>query len=412
MTYLRNTDLAELYKVSEDTITNWVKAAKLNKINLQVVEEGKRTYIVNNPHNHLVLKDLSRKAKKYKNRKSLKIIEPRKEFYQVYSEKQVIDIISNIEINREIPHKYAYFDTGAYWFDEYTRREGSEDGASTLKKTIEVLGYDTEYIYSLISDYEKINIIDIGPGNGMPLKKFVDLLIQKQRLRKYISIDISPQILSIVQQNFYEWFGDKVIFEAFQKDITSDSIQDILYVNTHDGAITTPENTINLVFFLGSTIENQYKYEESLITIRKSMGKNDVLILGQVLDTESTKIHLFFSAFDKFKNNSDLGLILTVTNLLNINDTMFDVHRYYDASQKARIIAISLKYDIDILFETKSFNQIVSLSSKEPIIIFRHNHHSIMEITQIFHELGLRILSTTTSTTGDQIQIISKIKSL
>src|SRR5690606_23933016 len=124
-------------------------------------------------------KSLSEKAKKYKNRKRLKIITPKAEFYQVYGERQIIDIISNLEINKEIPHKYAYFNGGAHWFDQYANRVAVEEGPSTLKKSIEALDFDTEYIYSLIKDYQKVNIIDIGPGNSVPVKKFIDFLLSK-----------------------------------------------------------------------------------------------------------------------------------------------------------------------------------------------------------------------------------------
>jgi uncharacterized SAM-dependent methyltransferase len=409
MKYLKNTELAEMYKVSEDTITNWVKAARQKKINLQVVEEGKRTYIVNNPYNHVILKNLSEKAKKYKNRKRLKIVTPKEEFYKVYGERQIIDIISNLEINKEIPHKYAYFNGGAHWFDAYAQRVSQEDGPSTLKKSIEALDFDTEYIYSLIRKYKKVNVIDIGPGNSLPVRKFIDFLLSKDKLRKYIAVDISPEMLKVSEKNLRSWFGKDFPFEGHVRDINVDSIQELLFTNTHFSE-REDQSYINLVFFIGSTIENQRKYDESLHTIKNSMGKHDLLLLGQVLDSDTSKMHLAFSAKERSTQNSDLGLILTVVDFLNISDDMYEVYRYYDPEERARIISIALKFDVDIKFETKSFKQTVSISSKDEVIVFRHNHHTGIEVINTMNDIGFDLLHATTSSSADQIHVISKIR--
>lgn len=405
----KNTELAKLYKVSEKTVRNWIEAAKKGNVNIDIISDRDRSYIVDTPTNHILLKLLSKKGRKYQNRKSLIEVEPTPEFYEIYSERQIIDIISNLEINKEIAHKYAYFDGGAQHFDEYTNRVLKESAPITIKRTIELLNFNQEYILSLCQGYDKVNVVDIGPGNGIPIKQFLDTLIKAGKLRKYIGVDISPEMLKIDEKNLMSWFGSLFPFEGYVRDINVDSIQEILFKNTHISDVETL-SCINVIFFLGSTIENQRKYDESLYTIKSSMGKSDIFVLSQTLDTESSKSHLSFSPRDKTQMNSDLDLLITVLELLNIKKEYYDVYRYYDPKEKARMISIELKYDISLDIKTKSFKQKVNLQKKDNIAIFRHNHHTWIEVLNSMHDIGFQLRHASLSLDQEHLLVAANIK--
>jgi len=411
MRRFKNVEVAKIYKVSEKTIRNWIDATKRKNLSLQLIEEKNKYYIADTESNHLILKDLSHKGKKFQNRKAFVEIKPKQEFYDVYKERQIIDIISNLEINREIPHKYAYFNGGAHYFDMYINRVLKDTNPITVKRTIEALDFNEDYIFSLFKNYEKVNVVDIGPGNGAPVKRFLEKLIESGKLRKYIGVDISPEMLKIAQKNFEEWFGPLFPFEGHVRDINIDSIQELLFKNTHISD-TEELSCINVIFFLGSTIENQRKYDESLHTVKSSMGKSDILFLGQLLDTERTKVHLNFSPRDKLSKNSDIELLITVIQLLNIDSDYYEVARYYDQKEKARIISVELKLDIDIKIETRNFKQTVSLKSGDNIVIYRHNQHNSIEVINSLNDIGFDLMQATLSNDGEQILITSRIKTM
>jgi len=411
MKKFKNVELAKLYRVSEKTIRNWIDAAKRQSLNLRLISEKNKYYIADTESNHLTLKSLSDRGRKFQNRRAFTQVRPTKEFYEVYNERQIIDIISNLEINREIPHKYAYFNGGAHYFDLYINRVIQEDNPITVKRTIEALDFNEEYIFSLFKNNEKVNIVDIGPGNGVPVKKFAEKLIKLGKLRKYIGVDISPEMLKIAEKNFYEWFGSLFPFEGHVRDINIDSIQELLFKNTHISD-TEELSCINVIFYLGSTIENQRKYDESLHTIKSSMGKSDILFLGQLLDTDKTKVHLNFSPRDKMSKNSDIELLITVLDLLNIKQDCYEVERYYDHNEKARIISINLKLDIDIIFETRDFKQTVGLKTGDNIVIYRHNQHNSIEVINSLNDIGFDLMQASLSYDGEQILVIAKIKTV
>lgn len=406
----KNTELAKQYKVSEKTIRNWIESAKKKLINLEVVNDGKREYIADTPSNHFMMEDLSGRGRKYQNKKNKLEVHPTKEFYELFSDRQIVDIISNLEINKEIPHKYAYFDGGAKHFDDYANRILKDPGPSTIKRTIELLDNNLDYIFSLFQNYKKVNVVDIGLGNGLPIRKFLEVLIERGKLRKYIGVDISREMLDIAERNLLRWFGNLFPFEGHVCDINIDNMQEVLFKNTHFSD-SSEDTCINVIFFLGSTIENQRKYDESLHTIKNSMSKSDLFLLSQTLDTQKAKVHLSFNPRDKMDNNSDIELLITVLELLNIKPEYYEVYRYFNEKERARMISIELKCDIDLKIQTKSFKQTVSLKRKENIVIFRHNHHTWIEVLNSMNEIGYDLRHSSLSLDQEYMLVISNIKS-
>lgn len=404
MEYFRNSEVAKMFKVSKATVGHWVQAAETKEINLELIETNNKKHIANNPQNFLVLKGLSDRGRKFKNKKAYKVVKPLPEFYSTYNELQIIDIITNLDLDREIPHKYCYFSSGAKHWDDYINRNIEQKTPITINRTIETLRLDREYLDYLIKGY-KVNLIDIGPGNALPVKELVEHLIQNGQLRKYIGIDISDDMLKVTEANLKQWFGESFHYEGHAKDITNESIQELLYKNTHN---IGEDNVINLVLFIGSTIENQRKYDTSLNIIKESLGRSDIFVLGQLLDTEESRIHLSFNPKSQKVKNADIDWAMVVLNLLNIDDSLYEMERTFDEKSKARVISIVLKYDLDVMFETPNFKHTVKLQNKEKIIIFRHNHHTTFEVIKTLHDIGFGLLHATISEKQEQAMFMFK----
>lgn len=407
MKRFKNVELAEMYKVSEKSIRNWIEAAKEKKLNLQLIKEDDKAYIANTPTNHLVLKKLAEKGHKYKNRRSLKIIHPKPEFYKIFNERQIIDLIKNIEVHKEIPMKYVYINGGATSWDEYALRVWKSGELNPITNTIELLRLNEEYIFSLISKYKKINIVDIGPGNCISIKEFLEKIIKRDLLKKYIAIDYSPDMIKIAQKNLKSWFGNKLEFESYQIDITKDNLQEILFTNAQD--ISSAKETLNLVFFFGSTIENDRLYDQPLRIIANSMGINDILITEQRLDSPTSRLKLTFGSPEQVVTNTDLAHRLLVPNLLNILPGYYDIERVYNEDVNARLISIVLKSDLKIKISTEHLNKELNLSNRDKIIFWRHNHHNSLSIINELYKSGFKMLHSSTSMDRDDIMIISKI---
>lgn len=408
MKYLKNIEIAEQYKISPNTVGNWIESAEKNGLHL--VTENHRKYIINNSSNHMVLKDLSRKGKKYKNTKSLRIVEPTEEFYETFDEKQIIDIISSLEVYKEVDMKYTYFNKGGKIWDEYIQRVMTDPHPYTVKSTIQLLKNNAYYLYDLINKYKYVNIVDIGAGNAYPVKELLKFFIKKGILKRYIAIDYSPILLDIAQNNVKNWYGDKIEVEAHNLDINYDMFKDILFKNSYRE--TAESDTVNIILFLGSTIENQRLYFQSLDRIKNSMGQNDIFVLGHRLDSETSRREIHFNAPDPSIPNSDISQYMMVLKLLNIPEDAYEVERFYSEKQKSRLFQAKLKTDIQINFKTKNFNKTLILSNKDKMIFFRHGHHTFSSVVNTLDNIGFTVLHATTALIYEQVVVISKIESL
>ncbi|HSD56179.1 MAG TPA: L-histidine N(alpha)-methyltransferase, partial [Candidatus Saccharimonadales bacterium] len=286
MKYFKNTELAKIYNVSEKSVRNWIQAAEEKKLDLRLYEHNSKKYIANTARNTSIIEELVVRGKKYKNSRSYKMVKPLPKFYKLYSAKQVIDIISNLDIYRESPVQYTYFNSGATRWDDYTRHLLEEDESNALTNTVNLLSINQTYIDELVEDYEHVNIIDLGVGNALPVRALVDHFHKTRKLKRYIGIDISQELLGIAEQNIKEWFNGEVNFEGHIRDIVYDRFDDLL-VSDSFGA--EAGSTVNLVLFLGGTLANFREPSHALSTIHDSMGKNDLLFFTKKLDTQKSR---------------------------------------------------------------------------------------------------------------------------
>lgn len=406
MKYFKNTELAKLYHVSEKSVRNWIDAAEQGKIDLQLYEFNTKKYITNTSKNITLVEELVNKGKKYKNKRGYKVVTPSEQFYEIYGSAQVYDIISNIEIHREIPHAYSYFNGGARHWDLYTRKLLDEKAPNPLTKTIDLLELNANYIDDLIREYDVINVIDLGVGNCLPVKNLLERLLGSGKLKRYMGIDTSQDMLAIAEQNITKWFGGRIKFEGHVRDIVYDRFSDLLADDSIGGA-NAP--TVNLVLFFGATILNFREPEHALQTINNSMGKNDLLLFSLKLDTERARRYFDFSAESE---GPVLDLIeKAILDFLNIEPSFYDVEQFFDSEKMARQIQVRLKVALSIEFQLgQDGKKVVELNKGETILLWRAKHQSAIETINQLDRNGFDLIQATRSKDQEYLLSISKIK--
>jgi uncharacterized SAM-dependent methyltransferase len=404
MKYFKNTELAKLYHVSEKTVRNWITAAQEGKLDLQLHIEGGRPYISNTGKNTNRIEQLVEKGRKYKNRRGYKTVTPSEAFYKMYSQKQILDIVSNLSIHHEIPVQYTYIDGGAYYWDQYAKHMASDTSSNVLKKTIELMDRSSENIDDLIEN-RRVNIVDLGPGNGLPVHSMITRMLKQGRMGRYIALDCSKDMLGILKQNISDWFGGKVRCEAHVRDFSTERFDDLI---SPDYAGNDPEAPVNIVLLLGGTLSNQRHPERILQLISSCLGPNDLLIHSGFLDTPKTRRYF---DFDVSRSSQKLTpkhrLIL---DFLNIDESLYGVERKYDRDLGAR--SISFNPTVDISLEINVGNNVhrVELKKGEPILIWRHWHSRAVEVINLFDQNDFDVMQATKSSDGQYILTTSKIK--
>lgn len=400
MKYFKNTELAKLYKVSEKSVRNWIDAAQTGKLDLQLHEVNGKYFVANVTRNVPVMEKLANRGKKFRNKRGYKIITPKDDFYKLYSPKQIFDIIANIDIHKEIPLQYCYFNGGAKRWDHYVRSMSEQDTSNPFNDTVQLLDKAVEYIDDVSTNVRAINVVDLGVGNGMPVKKLLKHYLDKGLLNRYIGIDTSAEMLKITGDNIQEWFGDSVRYEKHIRDIHYERFDDLLVsdtLNNQDG------QTINIVLFLGGTIANFREPNRLLSTIYDSLGKNDFFILTRKLDDEQTRRH-----FDIVRGEN---LAITfVPDLLNISSEHYEIEQFFDEGLQEREARMKLKIALTVEFRFGSSVKTLDLNKDDSVLLWRARHQSVPEAVAQFEDCNFELYQLARSRSQQYVQIISKIK--
>jgi uncharacterized SAM-dependent methyltransferase len=400
--YYKNTELAKIYSVSEKSIRNWAQAAGEGRIDLQLHQENGKTLIANTAKNTSIIEDLVAKGKKYKNTRGYKVVEPTPHFYELYSPKQVIDIISNLDIYRETPLQYTYFNSGAKRWDKYTQNLLKQKTSNSLVNTIQLFELNMSYIDKLLEGCTSVNIIDIGVGNALPMRSILEHFHSKGLVRRYIGLDVSKELLEIAEHNIAEWFDNEINFEGHIRDINYDRFDDLL---AKDAFAPNADTSVNLVFFLGGTISNFRAPYRVLSTIHDSMGKRDLLFATKKLDTEKSRRYFEMAV----SGNQEIDLVIK---LLNIDPSLYSLEQQFNQELMEREVVVKLKVAIAIKFQLNGQERVLEFNKGESILLWRARHQNFVQAIEEFDSNGFDLLNASRSTDQEYCLVTSRIKTI
>lgn len=406
MQYFKNADLTKMYPVSEKAVRNWVAAAKEGKLELSLHEKNGKAYVANTSRNAAILDRLVNDRKKYVNSKSRKTVQPTQKFYEIYNKDQIFDIITNLETYSEIPLKYSYFNSGAEYWDKYSQKLASEEVPNIYNRTVDLLHLNSDYLFNILNNYSKVNILDIGPGNGLPAKQFLGELMSKDKLGRYIALDVSQTMLDIVQENMTSWFGDDFRFEGYVKDVLHDRFKDVL---GEDAIGVEGADTCNVVLVLGGLMANFRSPEDAWRMMHNSMGPNDLIVYSDKLDSETAKRFFDFNIDPKAVQS--LGprhkLIL---DYLNIDSSMYEVEQSYEEELNCRLIQVRLKIALTIEFTFGKVVHKVRFDKGDAILVFRARQNSASFLLEQMKNSGFSLLQASQSRDHEYLLTISEVK--
>ncbi|HEV2403768.1 MAG TPA: L-histidine N(alpha)-methyltransferase, partial [Candidatus Saccharimonadales bacterium] len=326
MKYYKNVELAEKYHISEATVRKWVKATQDGKLPLELHREGGRLYVARTPGNMPVVEKLIQTNRKYRNSLTAKQVSPRPRFYELFTQGQIYDICRSLEMHHEIPRQYNYFDGGAEEWDRYINRVARGGVTHTVNRTIGLLADNQGYINRRLDKYKQVNVVDVGVGNALPARDFLQQLLDRGVLARYIALDISPEMLRIAENNIKDWFGGQVHFEGYELDITYERFSNLL---AEDYLRQDATDVVNVVLFFGGTEGNLRVPDDAFKTIHDSMNPGDILIYTNKLISKKMRPEWFDT--DAIPGQLALHpMHRLVFDLLNIDDSFYDVELGFD----------------------------------------------------------------------------------
>jgi uncharacterized SAM-dependent methyltransferase len=385
MKVFKNIEISRLYGVSPTSVANWLENAVNKRNNLEITEINSRHFILDTASNRTQMVKLVTIGRKHKSKDLYKTINPSQEFYKIFGSEQVADIVNNLILYKEIPNKYNYWGKGADNWRDFVDRCISQKVKNIVNDTPEMLDNALNYIVEQVEENEEINIVDIGIGTVHHLKSFIKKLKNVRKINKYIGVDLSTAMIDLADKNLKSWFGNTLVTEFHNLDFTRSSIQETLFYNSQ-----TKDSKRNIVFLLGGTLQNEREYIEALLSLKNSLGENDILVLGHTLDTPEAKHDFELSInrdSDSFEKIPELEK--WIPEIIGLTDNFYEVETYYDDQAKSRFMKLVCTHDIEINFETDKFQKSLFLKKGSKITTWRHAHHSAEEVLAILSNLDL-----------------------
>ena len=294
-----------------------------------------------------------------KRKGKVKEVEVDPEFYEIFSEDDVVSIINDLQFKRLIKHKYNYYYKGASAWDEFYFTSPLTKVIDEMKPAI------LQNLLYFLGNSHSCNIVDIGPGNAYPVKNWLETLVEIGVMNTYVAGDISDDINSIVEKNIKEWFPT-INFKKYVKDIELGEMAGI-FIESKMGKPEQETKISNIVLHFGSTMCNHDDRLDALKNMSKSMDTQDLLAFSFTTDSDSNKIsHKYVS------NQPGENVHGWMPQILGLNYDLRYVQTLYDPKLNARVKSLTLDSNYIVNFKIFGGNKKIELRKGERIDLWRH----------------------------------------
>ena len=384
MAYYKIIEIAKKHHISQKTVYEWINNALINKNNLQVEKNTQGVKILITHNNEIELERLAKDGKKFNNNKKTKKIQVEQDFYDLFSQEEIVEIINDLQFKKEIKHKFMY-KKAQHWNSFYL-----QNGPITTNKVAELIQNAFVQI-AYYTQNSKINIVDIGQGNAIPSRQLIDYFDDQKLLQKYIAVDISEEMNILAQKNIQTWYPN-LQTKFYQKDIENDRLGQVFLENKKSENL---KNYVNLVFFIGGTMSSLHDRIRSLKNIGSLLSIEDLFIFNFTLDTPKTRSELNYVK-DPEGTERDGWLL----RLLGVEIDNLESEVRYNSILNCKEKCFVMDQNYEIKFKIGSFETQVFLQKGDRISTWKYFLLSSENVLKEIQESGLRILSMSVDKTN------------
>lgn len=331
------------------------------------------------------------------------IAEPSSEFYSIFSEEEILEIIHALEIRREFPLKYSYKGRGGKIWDAFYLKYISPRWYRTSSVEVDLLKENFEVINGHIQGCDKVTIVDVGAGNSYPVRNFINRLSRLKKINQYIALDISEELLEVSKRNFRTWFPS-IEFISDTIDIENSCVPKTLLKNQ---ANAEPDDTAQIFFHLGVTIGNHHNRNAVFKNFRDSMGKNDLLVFTNEIGSNS---QWDGKARGGCKYHAE-EIYAWMKNKMGIRAEDCELVRKYDEKRDSVVANIRFRHSCRMNFSIKGVNKTIDISEGEEVTIWRHHKFEISELLQELKQAGLQLVHYGTNKYLSHVLVICEVAS-
>ncbi|MBD2440232.1 L-histidine N(alpha)-methyltransferase [Nostoc sp. FACHB-110] len=332
--------------------------------------------------------------------KSDRTAKPSSEFYSIFSQEEVLEIIHALETRWEIPLKYAYKGKGAKIWNDFYKKFLLPKWYRKSNTEIDLLRDNFEYLCSNLTS-NKVNIIDVGAGNSYPAKEFVTHLHSLNKINQYIALDISEGLLAVSRTNFQTWFPN-IHYLNQQLDIENSCIPEFIS-NTQPHLHT--QDTAKIILHLGVTMGNHHNRNKVLKNFSNSMRAGDFLVFTNEIGSNSQWDGI---ARGGCKYHAE-EIYSSIKNKIGINSQDCQLIRKYELETDSVVANIKFRHNYTINFLVNGINKYIKIPKGKEITIWRHHKYEMPELLQELENAGLKLVRFTTNKYSSHIMAICTV---
>jgi uncharacterized SAM-dependent methyltransferase len=382
MNTFTNTQISLKYAVSKAAVTYWIQDAIVNKNNLQLQKNKERLQIIDNAHNIAELTRLAEAGKKFRRHTAHADIKPKPEFYEIFNDEEIVEMVRDLEVNNEINFKFSYKGNGAKLWDEFYNSGVKSGVYLTGVKEEKMINDSFDFITQRVSSNVKINIIDLGPGNSKPLKIFLLKLSELGRLNSYTAVDISPEMIEISQKNIQKWLPDLPYF-SYVCDFETANFNRIL----EEQKARFDFETVNIIFDLGGTLSNQNDPYLVLNNIARGMREGNIFVSTNGLDSNRTRAEFGFLKIDESVEQD-----FWIPKVLNFDMKEVEFANSYDEKNDCKIEYFVLDKDYTLTIRELGKDKVLNFYKGQEIVVWKHYMTSPNGLFEYYESCGLTLV--------------------
>jgi dimethylhistidine N-methyltransferase len=231
---------------------------------------------------------------------------------------------------------------------------------------------------SVLKNDEKIDLIEFGPGDATKSIYLVDELVKRNAISTYIPIDISENIITLLQSKF------QVRFPTLNVDGLCGEFLEMLPVQSQHR---------RLILFTGANIGNFNPGEaiEFLKLLNEKMSDGDCLLIGADLRKDPKTILAAYNDAEGFSEEFALNLLHRINIELEGNFNVENFYHYpvYDPGTGGCKSYLISSEDQEVFVAENKF----SFEKNEPLFIEISQKYSLKELDTMALKSGFKAIS-------------------
>ncbi|MBA3535742.1 MAG: L-histidine N(alpha)-methyltransferase [Tatlockia sp.] len=298
----------------------------------------------------------------------------------IHDEKQ--EFIHDVRVglskaNKSVNSKYFYDEKGSELFNQITHH--SDYYLTDCE--LEILDCYKNEMADLFKD-EKLNLIELGPGEGIKTRLLIDHFLNEKLSFKYFSIDISKKYLDQIIDKFNQELPN---LETIA--LNSDYLNGVKW-------LSSKSNKRNLLLFLGSSIGNfnSVDTKKFLSHLHDFLHPGDYVLVGFDLLKEIDILLRAYNDGAGLTKEFNMNLLTRMNKELGANFNLSSFYHYgtYNVHSKAmESYLISNKAQI-VYFEglKKSFH----FKDFEAIHVESSQKYTLSDVNNLAHSSGFKLI--------------------